>query len=207
MASTRFILEELAARKLGYSLPFYLPGQVDKTGGVVAKVQGATDIQLLQVVAQASQTPLPTINQPTAIARQVLPLRLKAEGGQWWELPIEPIVSVKSKNIITRKTVARGKGRGTVKEYFAQDDYEIAVSGILVGGDFTTYPFDDVQRLRAICENGGAIEVQSDFLRLFDIYNVCIEGFDFPFTKGENIQGYTFTAYSDDINQVLILEQ
>lgn len=139
--------------------------------------------------------------------KQVFPLRLKIEGEDWWEIPTEALISVKGKNIIVRRAVAKGKRGGTIKEYWTQDDFEITVAGFLINQDDPhAYPHNLVNTLNKICEAGKVVQVQCELLSGYGIYHIVIEDWDMPYTKGENIQAYSFKAYSDAPFDLLVEE-
>jgi hypothetical protein len=140
----------------------------------------------------------------------VLPLSFKfsdQDDSQYRTFPIEPIVSVNCKNIVTRRNVAKkddkNKLRGTIKESWSQDDYEITIAGIFMGPD-GEYPEGDVMWLRSICEAQKTIDVKCPLFTVFNITKIVIENFDFPFTKGTENQVFTIKAYSDDSYDLLI---
>lgn len=201
---TRFIIEQLAAAKLGYSLPPYLPVQFNQPQ--VAAIKKADDMTLLKIIAgeqQGDTTKLP--RQHTAMAvQQVFPLRLQKTGDrEYWQMPYEPILSVKGRNVIVKRNVSKGRGRGTIKEHWTQDDYTLEITGVLFTLD-GKYPTDDVKRLREYCEAPEALKVLCPLYEVFDIARIVIEDYDFPHTKGENIQAFNIRATSDDITQLLI---
>ena len=88
--------------------------------------------------------------------------------------------------------------RGTVKELWTQGDYEISISGVLISNKNNELPEDDLKKLRAYCEHRGAIEVYSPLFTIFNITKICIESYDFPFTKGMENQMFSIKAVSDD---------
>ena len=47
-----------------------------------------------------------------------------------FKFPLDPIISLASKNIITRRYVNKTKTRGSIKERWSQDDWEITISGV-----------------------------------------------------------------------------
>lgn len=131
------------------------------------------------------------------------PLWMRLEGEEWWLLPYEPIITVNGKNVITKKQVSKGKVRGSIKERWSQDDYQISISGIFINPDGTGYPDEYVKELRRLCE-AAKVQVMSPLLEIFSIDQIVIEGFDFPFTAGTNNQAYTISACSDDIYKLLL---
>lgn len=123
--------------------------------------------------------------------------------GQKYLLPYEPMVTIGGKNILIRRYVAKAYNLiGTIKERWAQDDYEISVTGILMGSILTgnvedCYPRADFVRLHDAMIRAEALTVYCEPLQLLGINKIAIEDFQFPFTKGENVQAYSFKMYSD----------
>lgn len=131
------------------------------------------------------------------------PLTLRREDGTVYAFPIDPIMAVSSKNIITRRYVAKGSLHGTVKESWSQDDYELTVSGALIS-DTAENLNAAVQALREVCESGETLQVENDWLMDgFGITRVVIESYQFPHTKGLTNQSYTLKMYSDDSINIL----
>ena len=141
-----------------------------------------------------------------------VPLRIKwQEETEWWTLPFDPVISVAGKNNIVRRNVLKqGENdnirRGTVKEAWGQDDYEINIAGFFKGRG-SSIPEDDLRRFRRYCEARKLIEVESDLFTLFKINHLAIETYDLPFTKGTENQMWTIKAYSDDAFSLLVEEK
>jgi len=156
------------------------------------------DASLAQRVQEAHANGMP----------MVLPVKLKLEGwSDWWLLPIEPLVSISGGNVITKRTVAKGKLRGSIKEYWAQDDYKVIITGTLIDPDNqSAFPEASLQLLREVCEAREAISIECDFTKFFDVYRVVVESYDFPFTPGEHRQSYTLNLVSDDLTDILTEE-
>lgn len=137
----------------------------------------------------------------------VIPVSIKLASGNWWVFPDEPSITVSGGNVVAKRTVAKSKGRGTIKERWSQDDYSITIAGSIINhDDESVYPEEAVRRLKSFCEAKEAIEVKCDLLGYFDITRMVIESFDFPFTKGENAQAFSIKAVSDDIIDLLVEE-
>lgn len=132
----------------------------------------------------------------------VFPLYLAVEGGPWWLLPYEPQVTIQGTNVLVKKQVQKGAVRGTIKERWAQGDYSLSISGILMG-DKGQYPSDDVKKLRSFCE-AGKVLVKSPQMELFSITQIVVEDWSIPFTSGQSNQAYTISAVSDDIYKLLL---
>jgi hypothetical protein len=137
-------------------------------------------------------------------------IRMRVAGGEWWTLPLDPVVSVSGKNIIIRRNVLKkstqDKGaRGSIKEIWSQDDYEVNIAGVLIGkGEL---PESDLRKLREFCEARKVIEVESRLLSIFNISRLAIEDYSLPFTKGVENQMYAIKAYSDDEFQLFEKEE
>ena len=140
------------------------------------------------------------------------PLEIKWENeSEWWRLPFDPVISISGKNIIVRRNVLKqplgtGTRRGTVKEAWSQDDYEVNIAGVFMGKD-NELPENDLRKFRQYCEERKLIEVKNDLFTLFNIGFLAIESFDLPFTKGVENQMYTIRAFSDDNFELLVHEK
>ena len=172
----------------------FLQNAAKKLEGDGYDVSMLTEEQLQDAVANANGVPMQC------------PLWLRLEGEEWWLLPCEPIITINGKNIITKKQVAKGKVRGSIKERWTQDDYQISINGILMNPKGTGYPDEDVKALKRLCE-AAKVEVMSPIFEVFSIDRIVIESFDFPFTSGPNNQAYTIGAVSDDIYKLLLREE
>lgn len=137
----------------------------------------------------------------------VMPVKLrKDENDEWWTFPVEPHVTVDGGNVIARRTVAKGSGRGTIKERWTQDDYQVTIDGIFMSyAEANVYPKSDIEKLRELCEN-GSVDIECPLTKIFNINHLVVDSYNFPFTKGDNVQRYTITGYSDDIVELLIEE-
>ena len=133
------------------------------------------------------------------------------DDSKWWTLPLDPVISVSGKNTIIRRHVLKvdntddGTRRGTVKELWSQDDYEVNIAGVLIGaGDL---PEDELRKLRGYMEARKVLNIQSRLLGLFGITRLAIEDYSLPFTKGMENQMYTIKGYSDDMEKLLIEDE
>jgi hypothetical protein len=132
----------------------------------------------------------------------VFPLSFAVEGGPWWLLPYEPQVTIQGSNVLVQKQVSKGEVRGTIKERWAQGDFRVSISGILMG-EGGRYPSEDVKTLRSYCE-AGKVLVKSPQMELFSITQIVVENWNIPFTSGKANQAYTIDAVSDDIYKLLL---
>lgn len=178
------VLNELGLHPLGYALPPGVPFSY------VPTVERPTR------VAQLEETGLGVeLNQS--------PLKLRREDGTVYAFPLDPIMAVSGKNVITRRYVAKGSLRGTVKESFSQDDFEITINGVLIGCDVEELN-KMVQGLKEVCEAGETLQVENDWLiDGFGITRLVVENYQFPHTKGLQNQSYSLKCYSDDSINIL----
>ena len=155
-----------------------------------------------------------TADAPKSESEQFFPFTLIDELGREFLLPYEPMLSISSKNNIVKRTVAKAddfKYQGTVKERWSRDDYEIKITGVLIGSILTgdvsqCYPKEDFEKLKNFLEGKSSWMVYCEPLQLLGINRIVIEEMSFPFTKGENVQAYEISALSDfDFN--LLLEE
>ena len=173
-------------------------------------------------IEQASKSYSPTMeyNKPTPsnIDGHFFPLTFRRRktlkpgepAEQWFTFPYEPLVSIDGHNIIVRKAPAKAPNFiGTVKERFAQDDYEIKITGSLIGPQLfgtaeSAFPRAEFERLRDYCISPQGIEVKCEPLQLLGINYLVVEDFSFPFTNGENVQAYELKCYSDFSSELLL---
>lgn len=194
---SRFALNNAATRIWGGKLPPYWKFNTDNIAQVDAN--GFDDLEYL------SDQELSDLVRTNALGvPMTLPLEVKLpEESEWWLFPIEPQITLTGKNIIIKRHVSKGKVRGSIKERWTQDDYTVTIKGVLMDLKGKRYPSEEVQRLRKYCE-AGLLQVRCELLYIFSIYQIAIEQFDFPFTSGTANQGYSITAASDDIYQLLL---
>lgn len=158
-----------------------------------------------------------TADAPVPEERQFFPLSFSlTQDGERFLLPYEPMINISGSNTVIRRNVAKfnnGPGQspvfGSVHERWSQNDYEITITGALIGSIMTgdvsdCYPISDFRDLSAICTTAKSIYVFCEPLHLLNINKIVIESFSFPFTKGENVQAYEIRAYSDNDPNLLI---
>ncbi|MCK8143211.1 DUF6046 domain-containing protein [Flavobacterium sp. I-SCBP12n] len=141
--------------------------------------------------------------------QQFFPLSMSIdEGKTYFRLPYEPLISIAGKNVIAKRRVAKWNAEnsnqltGSIKERWSQDDYEITITGALMGalirGSYEDcYPRADFEKLKKVLTNSKEIWINCPPLELLGINKIVIDDFSFPFTKGENVQAYEIKASSD----------
>lgn len=191
MTEYRFILEQMYGQ---IKFPPYRLFNEQPVAGEMPEMDSLADLsdeELFEILAtNAKGVPM------------VFPLYLAVEGGPWWLLPYEPQVTVQGTNVLVKKQVSKGTVRGTIKERWAQGDYNLSISGILMGKN-NSYPSEDVKKLRSFCE-AGKVLVKSPQMELFSITQIVVEDWSIPFTSGQANQAYTINAVSDDIYKLLL---
>jgi hypothetical protein len=106
------------------------------------------------------------------------------------------IVSVtQTRNIVA--TPVQGRD-GTVKEYVSDGDYAVTLSGAIVTEGADNYPQYEVNQLVELLRRKEALEVVSDFLRIFGVYNIVVMSYEMPQTEGvQNAQYFQIECLSD----------
>jgi len=147
---------------------------------------------------------------PLPAEQQFFPFSFVGEDGVPYLLPYEPMISISGGNTIVRRNVAKARGLvGSIKERWNQKDYEITITGVLIGSLLTgsvdeCYPIKDFKKLKDFMTTPKDLQVFCEPLQLLGINRIVIEDFTFPFTKGENVQAYEIKAYSDFAYNLLI---
>jgi hypothetical protein len=151
-------------------------------------------------------------------ARNQSPLKIKWEDeADWWQFPLDPIVTISGKNVIARRNVMKigniDKRRGTIKELWTQDDYEINITGIFINEYYEDNMFGDdnlpewdLRKFRNYCEERKTLMVQSEVFSIYNITKIAIESYSLPFTEGLENQKFSIKAYSDDDYDLFIKE-
>lgn len=139
-------------------------------------------------------------NDHTGAVNQ-FPLTLESDGVKF-TFPIDPIITLGFKNVITRRTVSKGDKRGSVKERWSEDDVDITISGVFISSD-ESYPAE-VDQLRKFFMKKKSVNVTCTLLNNLNIQQIAIESYNLPFTKGTRNQAYEIKAYSDEPFQLLI---
>ena len=155
-------------------------------------------------------------DRPLSEEQQFFPLSMSIdEGKTYFRLPYEPLISITGKNVIVKRRVAKLSSEnsnqltGTIKERWSQDDYEITITGVLMGsllkGNVADcFPIADFEKLKKVLTHAKQIKVNCAPLELLGINDIVIDDFSFPFTKGENVQAYEIKACSDYSYNLLI---
>lgn len=91
---------------------------------------------------------------------------------------------------------------GTVKEYINEGDWAVnlvvGVQAVENGEILDDYPSEALRELRRLLDVKAAIEVQSEFLAIFDITKIVIKSYGATQMTEANYQALTISAVSDE---------
>jgi hypothetical protein len=95
---------------------------------------------------------------------------------------------------------------GTIKTFINRKTFEVTLKGRVISPNYSPdYPHEAVKDLQEILKHGGALEVESDYLLLFGIYNLFVTGYDFATMEAnENTQAYEIRSLSDAPVEILV---
>lgn len=118
-----------------------------------------------------------------------------------FRLPIASVVSFRRDKIMSQTKV--NGGRGSVKEIYGFDDWQVTINGFLIPDSsqpqgFKT-PLEQERELIKWDNLASSIEVFGQLFTLHDIRNLTIKGVSFEPMRGKpNIRTFTITALSDN---------
>lgn len=193
----RFALENLALHTIGGKVP---PYWLFRDAGI--RDVDSQDYEAIRAMSDEDLTEMVRANALGIPMTLPLELTLEEPGAKPWLLPYEPMISLTGKNLIVKRNVNKGQIRGSIKERWAQDDYEITIEGVLISTD-GKYPEQDVSKLRKHCE-AAAVSCLSPLLEIFGINHIVIEEWELPFTSGPENQNYSIKAVSDNDYKLLL---
>lgn len=147
--------------------------------------------------------------------QQFFPLSFSlTENGQKWLFPFEPMITISSGNTIIKRNVAKqgNKLTGTIKERWNRKDFEITVTGVLIGSLLKgsveeCFPREQFIKLFEYLKHNKEFYIYCAPLELLGVTKVVVEDYSFPFTKGENVQAYDLKLTSDDFYNLLVIEE
>lgn len=130
------------------------------------------------------------------------PVRLRAQtesGTLELELPDAVAAVSREDKIVSTALVGRD---GTVKEYINAGDWAVnlvvGVQAVENGEILDDYPSEALRELRRLLDVKAAIEVQSEFLAIFDITKIVIKSYGATQMTEANYQALTISAVSDE---------
>ncbi|MBY0486168.1 MAG: hypothetical protein K2P85_03100 [Flavobacteriaceae bacterium] len=169
-------------------------------------------------ISNGSINPSFRINQADAETpeeKQFFPLSFSfTQGGQKWLFPYEPMLNTSSGNNIVKRNVAKQGEKlvGTIKERWSRKDFDIQVTGVLMGSLISgsvedCFPKKQMVELFEYLKHNKEFFIYSELLEIEGITKVVVEDYSFPFTKGENVQAYDIKLVSDSSYSLLIKEE
>lgn len=149
---------------------------------------------------------------PLNESQQFFPLSFSfTESGKKFLFPYEPMITISSGNTIAESNVAKQGDafRGTIKERWSANDWDITITGVLIGSILRgsledCYPANQMKAMFEYLKAAKSIYVYNHALNELNILRVVIYDYSFPFTKGENVQAYEIKCKSDDMFDLLI---
>ena len=137
-----------------------------------------------------------------------LHLRAQTEAGTLEVELVDAIAAVSRERRIVSTAMA---GRdGTVKEYINDGDWAlnllVGVQAVENGEILDDYPSEALRELRRLLDVKAAIEVQSEFLAIFDITKIVIRSYAATQTTESNYQAVSISAVSDEEYEVFSMD-
>lgn len=142
---------------------------------------------------------------PVDSTQQYFPLSFSfSDKGYQWVFPYEPLLTIAGGNNIVETNVAKqgDKYKGTIKERWSQKDFDVTITGVLMGTMLQgtpaeCYPKAQLQQLFDFLKQSKVIYVNNYALEALGINMLVVYDYSFPFTKGENVQAYEIKCKSD----------
>jgi len=149
----------------------------------------------------------PLFDVLTIEAGKTIPDTEHPEGEDYpeYKFMVDPLIELgQKKEIVETKIVGR---KGIVKEMINLSDYSISIKGLIVSGD-GTFPDEEVELLKRICEVGATLSVNSKLFNIFGITNMVIYEATFQPIQGfPDTQPFEITAVADDGLDIVLLEE
>lgn len=174
-------------------------------------------IQKTTAIVNNPVNPTWALNQadaPISEDKQFFPLSFSfTENGQKWLFPYEPMINISSGNTIIKRNVAKQGDKliGTIKSRWSRKDFEISVTGVLMGSLMSgtvenCFPRKQMIDLFEYLKHAKEFYIYCAPLEILGVTKVVVEDYSFPFTKGENVQAYDLKLLSDFTYNLLIKE-
>jgi len=118
-----------------------------------------------------------------------------------FQLPISCVVDFRLPKIMAKTNVSGGKG--TVKELFGFDDWQIAIKGFFLKEgnqpQGLTHPLEQEKRLTEWCELACSVEVAGELFNMRDINSIALGELAINAERGRpGIRPFTLPCLSDD---------
>jgi len=107
------------------------------------------------------------------------------------------LIEVNRPKIIV-ETQVQGRN-GSVNEYICDGNYEITITGAVIGKHSNVPPRDEIFRLMEVINAPVSIKIYSNFLDYFQIYTVIIKDHKFTQIEGtRNAVSFTLNCISEE---------
>lgn len=206
MRLERFKIENLIPSSvLGMGLPYLkFPNSSEILQGADGKFEGKNTITVADKFSGingngATGLDIRELDKTSALGYAfTMPVGFKLNG-ELIQLPWEPIVGISSSKTIVQTPLAGNTRRGSVIEIINSENYDITIAGHCYDHTHTSYPEDQVEKLKKLDNYTGSIEIISALTDLFDISNVVITKLNLPAMQGKPyVQNYTMQLISDE---------
>jgi hypothetical protein len=190
LLTDKTLISGITQQATGFSLPPFIPFRT------TVAVKNAQEIDADEKLKQLLDKGL------VANTNYICPLTLQYTGMIDFTFPLDPVISMSSKNIIIRRYVNKSGIRGSIKERWSQDDWEISISGVICEEDACALELI-ILRLREFCSIPNSVGVACSVFNDAGITQISIESLELPFTAGPENQAFVIKAYSDDAYTLL----
>jgi hypothetical protein len=87
---------------------------------------------------------------------------------------------------------------GTIKTHINDGDFDVKIRGWFTTNNANDYPIEKVGQLNELLKSNKTLKATSDFLLLFDIYDIVVTDYNFFQVEGvQNTQFFEISAVSD----------
>lgn len=173
-----------------------LTREVFGIAGVLPRINKATNPEINIEGTEITTIELAETTASSVFGTPVFDSLTLIDGDAFYKFLDAPLMDVnKSKHIVKSKVQGFD---GTVKEFISDNDFMIRIRGVLTNDSRNDLPFDEVEALNQIVDRKVSLDVESQFLNLFGIYNLVITKAHFPASeKFVNVQPYVLDCISD----------
>lgn len=120
-----------------------------------------------------------------------------------WQLPFSTVVEFNRSKISSRTMI--GGGKGTVKETYGLDDWQIRIRGIMINPDDNQLPEDDIRRMLEFDELADVVAVEGKMFELLGIYQIALDTLALPAMEGFPwAKAFEWRAYSDEPTELIL---
>lgn len=110
----------------------------------------------------------------------------------------------RAKNIV--ETSIQGRS-GTIKEFISSDDYDITITGVLVGEQYQ-FPQEAFDALMSVTDAEAVIPIENDFLDSLGVTDIVIEDKRVNRRQGfPNVVDFEIKAISESEQDLVIIEE